>query len=101
MNAHTRAALAIAALVFATTFAYAQTYTPPGDAQPRNDVGPPFQGGRGYVGSNACQTSHPDEFTSWRRALHLQMTKPIADARVEGDFSSGTHLEQNGRAYTM
>jgi predicted CXXCH cytochrome family protein len=90
MRANARLALAIAAIVFATAFAYAQVYTPPGDAQPRT-----------YLGSNACQTCHPDEFTSWRRALHLQMTKPIADAHVEGDFSPGTHLEQNGRAYTM
>src|SRR3954454_18938410 len=90
MNAHTRAALAIAAVGFATTFAYAQSYTAPAAAQART-----------YVGSNACQTCHPDEYMSWRRALHLQMTKPIADARVEGDFSAGAHLEQNGRAYTM
>jgi len=29
------------------------------------------------------------------------MTKPIAEARVEGDFRQGTSLSQNGRAYTM
>ena len=29
------------------------------------------------------------------------MTKPIGEARVEGDFRPGTHLEQYGRAYTM
>jgi len=96
MTAPARAALAIAAVVFATAFAYAQSYP----SQP-GGVGAPFQGDRTYVGSSACQTCHPDEFTSWRRALHLQMTKPIAEARVEGDFSPGTHLEQNGRAYTM
>jgi len=96
MTAPARAALAIAAVVFATAFAYAQSYP----SQP-GGVGAPFQGDRTYVGSSACQTCHPDEFTSWRRALHLQMTKPITEARVEGDFSPGTHLEQNGRAYTM
>jgi len=29
------------------------------------------------------------------------MTKPIAEARVEGTFAPGTHLEQYGRAYSM
>src|SRR5712692_9316779 len=54
-----------------------------------------------YLGSSACQSCHQSEYTSWRRTLHVQMTKPIADAVVVGDFSPGTHLEQNGRAYTM
>ncbi|HMF95873.1 MAG TPA: cytochrome c3 family protein [Vicinamibacterales bacterium] len=85
-----RGAFALAAALFGTAFAYAQSYTAPADAQ-----------AHAYVGSNACERCHPDEFTSWRRALHVQMTKPIAEARVEGDFSAGTHLDQNGRAYTM
>jgi len=58
-------------------------------------------GARAYLGSAACQNCHPDEFAVWKRTLHVQMTKPIAEARVEGDFSAGAHLEQNGRAYTM
>jgi hypothetical protein len=29
------------------------------------------------------------------------MTKPIAEARVEGDFGSGAHLEAYGRSYKM
>src|SRR6185312_8873563 len=33
--------------------------------------------------------------------LHLQMTKPIAQARIEGDFSPGAHLEAYGRSYRM
>jgi hypothetical protein len=54
-----------------------------------------------YVGSGACQRCHEPEHESWRQTLHVQMTKSIADATVEGDFRSGTKLEQNGRAYTM
>jgi hypothetical protein len=54
-----------------------------------------------YVGSGACQRCHEPEHESWRQTLHVQMTKAIADATVEGDFRSGTKLEQNGRAYTM
>jgi len=57
--------------------------------------------GNGYAGSAACQRCHDDEYGSWRQTLHVQMTKPIGQARIEGDFRPGTHLEQNGRAYTM
>ena len=39
-----------------------------------------------YVGSAACQRCHDTEYTSWRRTLHVQMTKPIAEALVEGAF---------------
>src|SRR5882672_5607501 len=54
-----------------------------------------------YVGSAACQRCHESAYDTWRRTLHVQMTKPIAEARVEGDFRQGTSLSQNGRAYTM
>ncbi|HZT75387.1 MAG TPA: multiheme c-type cytochrome [Vicinamibacterales bacterium] len=54
-----------------------------------------------YVGSAACARCHTDEFATWKNTLHVQMTKPIAEAHVEGDFRPGTHLEQYGRAYTM
>ena len=80
-------ALALAATLFATAFAYAQSYTAPGDAQPR-----------AYVGSNACERCHPDEFTSWRRALHVQMTKPIAEARRALDAGRDGRSRPAGRA---
>jgi len=54
-----------------------------------------------YVGSLACRRCHESEYASWRSTLHVQMTRPIGEATVEGDFRSGTHLEQNGRALTM
>src|SRR6266850_5225787 len=54
-----------------------------------------------YVGSLACRQCHEAEYASWRSTLHVQMTRPIGEAMVEGDFRSGTHLEQNGRALTM
>jgi predicted CXXCH cytochrome family protein len=60
----------------------------------------PASGGA-YVGSAACQRCHEPEHESWSRTLHVQMTKPIGEARVEGDFRPGTKLQQNGRAYTM
>src|SRR5712692_8374640 len=54
-----------------------------------------------YAGSASCQSCHESEYASWRRTLHVQMTRPIAEATVVGDFTPGTHLEQYGRAYTM
>jgi hypothetical protein len=54
-----------------------------------------------YVGSAACQTCHPSQYKQWHQSLHVQMTKPIAQARIEGDFSPGAHLEAYGRSYRM
>src|SRR5882672_2505273 len=58
-----------------------------------------------YVGSAACQRCHESAYDTWRRTLHVQMTKPIAEARVEGDFgfSYGSRgptpaRERSGRA---
>src|SRR5262245_39471652 len=58
-----------------------------------------------YIGSAACERCHQTEYASWRRTLHVQMTKPIAEATVEGDFGasgrSPVRFEANGRAYAM
>jgi hypothetical protein len=54
-----------------------------------------------YVGSQACERCHQDQYTSWHKTLHVQMTKPIDKAMVVGDFSPGTHLEAYGRSYKM
>jgi predicted CXXCH cytochrome family protein len=82
--------LAAAAVMFAGAFMYAQTTYPVSDT-----------GAAKYVGSDACQRCHDGEYDSWRRTLHVQMTKPIAQARVEGDFRPGTRVEQYGRSYAM
>jgi len=79
---------ACAALSWVTAVGYAQYAAP--TAAPT-----------GYVGSQACQSCHDGEYDSWRRTLHIQMTKPIGEAKVEGDFRPGTHIEQNARAYTV
>src|SRR5262249_48036730 len=52
-----------------------------------------------YVGSEACRRCHEPEYETWRQNLHVQMTKPIAEARVEGDFSGGAALDAAGRRY--
>ncbi|MBI2835211.1 MAG: hypothetical protein HYX76_12375, partial [Acidobacteria bacterium] len=54
-----------------------------------------------YVGSDACAKCHETEHGAWRKALHVQMTKPVAEALVLGDFSPGMRLEKYGRAYKM
>jgi predicted CXXCH cytochrome family protein len=57
----------------------------------------------GYLGSAACQRCHEPEYDTWRNTLHVQMTKPINEAVVVGDFKPGTKLEDGGtgRAYAM
>ena len=57
----------------------------------------------GYVGSAACQRCHEPEYETWHNTLHVQMTKPIKEAIVAGDFKPGTKLEHvgSGRAYSM
>jgi hypothetical protein len=54
-----------------------------------------------YVGSAACQSCHEDQYESWRKTLHVRMTKPIAEATVVGDFSPGTRIDQHGRTASM
>ncbi|HZP48173.1 MAG TPA: multiheme c-type cytochrome [Vicinamibacterales bacterium] len=88
---------------YATAIAYAQTTParPTGDADRTRDAYAAGAAAAVYVGSAACARCHTDEYSTWKSTLHVQMTKPIAEARVEGDFRPGTHLEQYGRAYTM
>jgi len=52
-----------------------------------------------YVGSAACKRCHEVEHGQWQRSLHIQMTKPIAEAKVLGDFTEGTRLSESGRSY--
>src|SRR5262245_54093528 len=70
-------------------------------SQPTTSATQQPSGSGGYTGSDSCQSCHQSAYDTWRRTLHVQMTKPIAEARVEGDFSAGASFAQNGRAYTM
>jgi hypothetical protein len=54
-----------------------------------------------YVGSAACQSCHDDQYSTWRKTLHVRMTKPIGEALVLGDFRPGTRIEQYGRTASM
>src|SRR5581483_7068799 len=106
MNA--RLLIVAAGLLFATSAVYSQSpratapATAPAPAPatapaPETATAPANR----YVGSEACQRCHDGEFDTWRKTLHVQMTKPVAQARIEGDFRPGTHVEQYGRSYTM
>jgi len=53
------------------------------------------------MGSESCRECHEDEYVTWKRSLHVEMTKPVSEAKILGDFSPGTHLRQNGRSYVM
>ncbi len=54
-----------------------------------------------FVGSAACQTCHQEAYAKWQASLHIQMTRPVAEATVLGDFSGRASLTAHGRAYTF
>ena len=54
-----------------------------------------------YTGSDSCRRCHEAEFESWKSTLHVQMTRPIGEARVTGDFKAGTRLDVPDRTYSM
>ena len=52
-----------------------------------------------YAGSEACRTCHAPQYAAWKKALHLQMTKPIDQAIVKGDFQHTAPFTQHGRTF--
>jgi predicted CXXCH cytochrome family protein len=54
-----------------------------------------------YLGSQSCARCHDVEHQQWRNSLHIKMTKPIAEATIAGDFSSGTRFSDHDRSYTL
>jgi hypothetical protein len=85
----------IASAISATVVARAFQARDPADLKVRTTTA--------YAGSSSCQSCHESEYASWRRSLHRQMTKPIAEATVVGDFGADAPVQfaQYGRAYTM
>ncbi len=53
-----------------------------------------------FAGSASCVRGHEDEHAQWARSLHVQMTRPVAEARIVGDFN-GVSFTAHGRAYAM
>ncbi len=82
--------------------ALAQTATKPA-AGSENNRGQPANPGQtsDFLGSESCKSCHEDQYASWKKSLHVQMTRPVEEARVLGDFRPGTRLEKYGRAYAM
>ena len=54
-----------------------------------------------YLGSESCARCHDVEHTQWKNSLHIKMTKPIAEAKVAGDFREGTRFADHDRSYTF
>ena len=52
-----------------------------------------------YLGSQACARCHQQDYDQWERSLHIQMTKPVADATVLGDFRDGTRFAAHDRRF--
>ncbi|MGD9905101.1 MAG: cytochrome c3 family protein [Vicinamibacterales bacterium] len=91
-----------AALLAATTWV---TASPRGQAAPAAPAAVPLApvpaDDAGYVGSAACESCHEDAYAKWKASLHIQMTRPVAEATVLGDFSGRTTLTAHGRSYTF
>jgi predicted CXXCH cytochrome family protein len=93
-----RTGFLVAALaVYTATFIYSaqsQVETQASPAAPSPEFAPTE-----FVGSAACARCHEEDYEQWKRSLHVRMTKPIADAEVLGDFTSGTRLTAHDRAF--
>ena len=80
-----------------------QTPSPPTFAGP--DSAPSFGGQASptseYLGSSSCARCHDVQHQQWRNSLHVKMTKPVAEATIVGDFTSGTRFSDHDRSYTL
>lgn len=54
-----------------------------------------------YLGSSACGRCHETEQQEWERSLHVQMTRPAAQALIVGDFGEGVRFADHGRSYAF
>ncbi len=94
--------ISLAALAFLCATVLAAAARPGARPPPSPPASSAIDYGSGeYTGSAACARCHDAIAASWRESIHVQMTRPVADARILGDFSPGAHLEKYGRAYTM
>ncbi|MFN7976710.1 MAG: hypothetical protein U0P30_01155 [Vicinamibacterales bacterium] len=51
------------------------------------------------MGSAACERCHTDAYARWKASLHIQMTRPVAEATILGDFSRDARFSAHGRSY--
>ena len=52
-----------------------------------------------YLGSASCESCHQEAYTRWKGSLHIQMTRPIAEATILGDFTRDARFSAHGRSY--
>ena len=73
----------------------AATQYAPAVGQPATDSGSE------YLGSDSCAKCHDAEHKQWKNSIHIQMTKPVAEATILGDFRDGTKFADHDRSYTF
>ena len=54
-----------------------------------------------YLGSQSCERCHQKDHAQWKNSLHIQMTRPVAEAKILGNFSDGTKFADHDRSYTF
>lgn len=101
MRIGSRILVVAAAVLTATTWltaGRAQTQTSASGAA----LAPAAPGPTGdYLGSAACESCHQDAYARWKASLHIQMTRPVAEAAILGDFSPTATLSAHGRSYAF
>lgn len=96
--------LAATVLSATTRQTSAQTVAQPSAPGPSSVVSPAVPAGAeraptDYVGSKTCAACHEAEHVQWRQSLHVQMTKPLVEATILGDFRPETKFADHGRSY--
>ncbi|HEX6163579.1 MAG TPA: multiheme c-type cytochrome, partial [Vicinamibacterales bacterium] len=71
-----------------------------GQASPQPEV-PASDASTEYLGSQSCERCHQKDHAQWKNSLHIQMTRPVAEAKILGNFSDGTKFADHDRSYAF
>ena len=71
--------------------------TPPPSPAQFAEMLPHAEGVEGYVGSQACQKCHKDEYSSWHRTYHRTMTQVASPESIQADFNNVVLTNDNTR----
>ncbi len=74
-------------------------WEPDGDLDLENTLPQKVENG-GFVGSEACRSCHPDQYSSWYASFHRTMTQPATPDTVLGSFDQ-VRLEDRGEVYNL
>jgi predicted CXXCH cytochrome family protein len=94
-------ALVAAALLLLATIALRANDQAPSPHVPSPQAQAPETSASDYVSSSACARCHEAAHTQWKNSLHIQMTRPVAEAKIAGDFRDGTKFAAHDRAYAF